>query len=92
MRTINVVNILNQLVHNFSCLYKYGFVYTDLKGGNVLYKCISNNHLIYKEIKRNEVAPKTGYLFKGTEKEKNLEKSIAKIEKMNSIDSFIPRS
>jgi len=63
-----------------------------LKNNITLNKVKSKIHLIYKEIKRNEVAPKTGYLFKGTEKEQNLEKSIAKIEKMNSIDSFIPRS
>ena len=39
-----VLNILKQLVNDFKCLYDKGFVYTDLKGGNILYKCISDSH------------------------------------------------
>lgn len=39
-----VLNIFKQLVYDFKCLYDKGFVYTDLKGGNILYKCISNSH------------------------------------------------
>lgn len=63
-----------------------------IKDNSVIEKVKTKIHLIYKEVKKNEEAPKTGYLFRGTQKERNLEKSIAKIEKMNSIDMFIPRS
>ena len=39
-----VLNIFKQLVYDFKCLYDKGFVYTDLKGGNILYKCVSDSH------------------------------------------------
>jgi hypothetical protein len=44
---------------------------------------------VYKQVKKNEIAPETDYLFNGI-KENNLEKSLSKIEKMNTID-FVPR-
>lgn len=62
-----------------------------LKNPEMLKQIKSKINLIYKEIKKNEESPKTGYLFKGTQKEKNLEKSIEKMERMNSVN-FIPRS
>ena len=41
-------------------------------------------NIIYKEVKKNEQSPKTDYLFTGIQKT-NTEKTVEKIEKMNSI-------
>ena len=46
---------------------------------------------IYKQIKKEEVTPKTDYLFNNLNKKQNLENSIAKINMIDNMD-FIPRN
>lgn len=49
---------------------------------------LSNLDTIYKQIKKNEISPKTDYLFTGLNDDSSYQKSLQKIEIMNSISSF----
>jgi len=54
-------------------------------------KIKSKINIIYKEIKKSEEKPATDYLFNNSITNNNLEKTINKIEKLNSL-TFIPRA
>lgn len=41
---------------------------------------------IYKQIKKNEIAPKTDYLFNNLDKERKLEVSMMKMDMINKVD------
>jgi hypothetical protein len=46
---------------------------------------VSNINNIYRQIKKNEVSPGTDYLFNGLNKQSELEKSLEKLNMVNSI-------
>jgi hypothetical protein len=61
-----------------------------LQNTAIVEKIKSKIHIIYKEIKKSEEKPNTDYLFNNITNN-NLEKTINKIEKLNSL-TFIPRA
>jgi hypothetical protein len=44
--------------------------------------------VMYKQIKKNEQAPKTDYLFNGLDKQRALDRSLAQMEIMAKMDPF----
>jgi hypothetical protein len=59
----------------------------EIVGDKARLEHITNNiDEVYKQIKKNEDAPKTDYLFKNVEKQKTLEKSLKQMEIMGAAD------
>ena len=79
----NPVPVFRQLLN----IIKYEF-YTNEKISLKDVGCQSFQ--FYKQIKKNEVAPATDYLMQGV-KLSDLEKTIDKIEKLNSFTQFISK-
>tara|TARA_Y100000389_G_scaffold205118_1_gene263462 strand:- start:1248 stop:2309 length:1062 start_codon:yes stop_codon:yes gene_type:complete len=52
---------------------------------NHIDKVMKNINIVYKEVKKNEISPKTDYLFNGIETKSNLNKTIERLEKINTI-------
>ena len=46
---------------------------------------VTNINNIYRQIKKNEVSPGTDYLFNGLNKQSELEKSLEKLNMVNSV-------
>jgi hypothetical protein len=58
----------------------------------LLENLLSKIDQIYKQIKKNEEAPRTEYLFAGLERENNFEKSMRKLDMLNNMDGAIPKT
>jgi hypothetical protein len=62
-----------------------------VKDKEMVLNIISKIDKIYLQVKKNEIGPKTDYLFKGM-KNKNFEKTIQRLEQLNNFSEiFIPR-
>jgi hypothetical protein len=57
----------------------------------LIHNVVSKINEIYKQIKKNEQSPGTDYLFNNLDKQATYEKSIRKLEMMESMD-FVPRT
>ena len=75
--------------------FKFIFLHIDLNKKiipeqvkNKIEGLLENNDIVYQQIKQNEVSSKTGYLFSGIDKQRNLEKTIEKLEKLENFENL----
>jgi hypothetical protein len=59
---------------------------------NIITNVTNKIDLIYRQIKKNEIKPDTDYLFNNSFTNNNLEKTIAKLDKMNALSGMVPRN
>lgn len=62
-----------------------------IEGEQQIKKICERVNVIYKQIKKNEIQPNTEYLFNNLNSG-NLEKTVAKLDLLNSLNGFIPRN
>ena len=55
---------------------------------NIIPEVLKNLHKIYKNIIKNQIAPKTDYLFQHTKTKSNLEKTIEKLDIMKKLNAL----
>jgi hypothetical protein len=64
-----------------------------VKNGELVKKITNKIDTIYKQIQKNAKKPSTDYLFNNSiNKNNNLEKTISKLDKLSSMEGFIPRN
>ena len=64
-----------------------------IENSSLVDQIVKKINIIYKQIKKNEIKPKTDYLFNNSMTNTNLEKTVKKLDKMNALMSqgIIPR-
>ncbi len=62
-----------------------------LPNRQLLQNVVDKINEIYKQIKKNEEAPKTEYLFRGLDQKRNLEQSVKQMEMLGQIDPALSR-
>jgi len=55
---------------------------------NTITTVMKQINILYKQVKKNEIKPSTEYLFANMEKENEFEKSMIKLNLVNSVDIF----
>ena len=88
---LSPINTVSLLV---TCNNSAGKVIEGLiKQTKIVKTIISKIDTIYKQIQKNAKKPSTDYLFNNSiNKNNNLEKTISKLDKLSSMEGFIPRN